>query len=544
MIRGTVILSFMILCETALAQTIFQKNYMGANANSGYSLVEDTDGYLLTGSTKNSGAGGSDILLIKTDFDGNVVWSKTIGGSGNEEAYDAKKTTDGGFIICGYTSTYVYAPVDSSNMYIVKIDSLGGMQWSCSIGSFDKEMGKSVIETFDGGFVCAGYTYSVGPGFEDIFLVKLNSSGTNLWSYGMGSTGDDVANCVFEKSDHSLLLAGSTTGFAVGGKVSYIIHTDQNGIPQGGTTYEFVTGFTVKNQFATYIMEGYNSDLIFTGSVGTHPAGGTMAFLADIGNWYKIYNYTSGADEVGYSIDKTDDGGYIVGSSDLFARMFKVDVLGQWQWVKGYGSGYFTQAFSIKTTNDGGYVFLGYRYNASDTSAYLIKAGSTVNTVSCDGGSTGGMGTAYSVIIANQQTSHSSSTMFIANDSGQVAIAFPFTNVICFTTGSGENPIESNNEINISPNPANDFITIHYNLSSQKETTVSLFNLYGQPLALPLTLPINRNKLKGGLSHNGTAEIKIDMRNFPAGIYFVKMTFAPEKDGTGGKEEVRKVVKY
>ncbi|HKR07480.1 MAG TPA: T9SS type A sorting domain-containing protein [Bacteroidia bacterium] len=98
----------------------------------------------------------------------------------------------------------------------------------------------------------------------------------------------------------------------------------------------------------------------------------------------------------------------------------------------------------------------------------------------------------------------------------------------CPTVGVIEN--KNTYAITVSPNPTTDFITIHYNLSSSNQTTISLFNLYGQPLATPLTP-------KGGLSRSDEQEIKIDMRNFPAGIYFVKVS-------DGEKEEVRKVVKY
>ena len=90
------VLSTLFFNQTITAQSIFQKNYLGTNESIGYSIQADSTGYILAGTTSSSGQGGQDVLIIKTDLDGNISWAKTIGGTGDEVAHYIKKTSDGG----------------------------------------------------------------------------------------------------------------------------------------------------------------------------------------------------------------------------------------------------------------------------------------------------------------------------------------------------------------------------------------------------------------------------------------------------------------
>ncbi|NCA76790.1 MAG: T9SS type A sorting domain-containing protein [Alphaproteobacteria bacterium] len=144
----------------------------------GASVIQTTDGgYAVAGPTDSYGTGGRDIFVIKLDLTGNIVWSKTIGGTDDDVASDMKQTNDGGFIIVGESFSYGAGNCD---IYAVKIDEAGNLQWTRTIGGKDKDYGSSVIQTLDGGIVIAG-------GIDDnelypMYLVKLSITGDLVWT--------------------------------------------------------------------------------------------------------------------------------------------------------------------------------------------------------------------------------------------------------------------------------------------------------------------------------------------------------------------------
>ncbi|MEP7170618.1 MAG: T9SS type A sorting domain-containing protein [Bacteroidota bacterium] len=156
----------------------------------------------------------------------------------------------------------------------------------------------------------------------------------------------------------------------------------------------------------------------------------------------------------------------------------------------------------------------------------------TVNWIQISENFTAMGGESY-VIIGNYK-SDSLTNSFLFNNSGNLAYSYFYIDDVSLTPCTSIEEQNQNAAIKIFPNPTNNFITIHYSLSSPNQTTLSLFNLYGQKLKT-----IFNEKQPAG-EH----EIRIDMKDLVQGVYFVKMNIGPEKNGTGGKEEVRKVVKY
>ena len=153
------------------AQMIFQKDYSGSNSSIGYSICTENDGFVIAGEISGSGQGGKDVLLMKTDLDGNVIWAKSIGGFGDEVARSIKKTSDGGYILVGSTSSYVFPPADTSNVYVVKTNNDGDIQWIRSIGAYATEDAYDVIETYDHKYAIVGFTHLISLGQEDIFFL-------------------------------------------------------------------------------------------------------------------------------------------------------------------------------------------------------------------------------------------------------------------------------------------------------------------------------------------------------------------------------------
>jgi hypothetical protein len=154
----------------AAGVTQWSHDYGGSNWANGRSVQLTTDGgYIFTGWTGSPG-GIDDVWLVKIDASGQVQWDRTFGGSNNDEGYNVQLTQDGGYVIAGYT---VPPGSTHSDMWIIKTDSSGDMEWDLTYGGSNDEEGRCVDQTSDGGFIVGGYTNSFGAGGYDAYLVRL-----------------------------------------------------------------------------------------------------------------------------------------------------------------------------------------------------------------------------------------------------------------------------------------------------------------------------------------------------------------------------------
>nr|WP_263324314.1 hypothetical protein [Neobacillus sp. Marseille-Q6967] len=171
----------------------------------GKSVIETSDGYIIAGSglAPNSFSNWEDILISKTDKSGNLQWQKTYNSYGTDffdAAYSIQKTSDNGFIIVGNTG-------EPSRLALIKLNSIGNLQWMKTYGGNKYEYGYSVIETPDKGFVVTGTTNSFGNGGNDIYLVKTDMNGNTEWERTLGSTGNEVGLTV-KKIKGGFLIGG------------------------------------------------------------------------------------------------------------------------------------------------------------------------------------------------------------------------------------------------------------------------------------------------------------------------------------------------
>jgi hypothetical protein len=151
------------------------KTYGGTDLDMAYSVQQTSDGgYIVAGETWSFGAGWEDIFLIKTDADGNVEWAKTYGGTSYDYAHSVQQTSDGGYIVAGGTNTFGAGYLD---IFLIKTDANGNISWAKTYGGASADWAYSVRQTSDGGYIVAGYTGSFGAGLWDIFLIKTDANG-------------------------------------------------------------------------------------------------------------------------------------------------------------------------------------------------------------------------------------------------------------------------------------------------------------------------------------------------------------------------------
>ena len=186
------------------------------------SVAVASDGGLVVAGRK-----ADDVYLIKADSKGNVLWEKTFGGSGLDLAHCVMQTMDGGYIISGDTDSFGAGGVD---MYLIKTDSNGDMQWEKTFGGAQTDRAYSLAVTMDGGYAIAGTTEPAGLNHSDMYFVRTDSSGNALLAQAFGRTGDDWASSLAMSTDGQYVMAGAT--IVQGGRYSdaYLIKVELSGI--------------------------------------------------------------------------------------------------------------------------------------------------------------------------------------------------------------------------------------------------------------------------------------------------------------------------
>jgi len=325
-------LAAILLPSPLPAQITFQRTYGGPNSDAGSEVRQTTDGgYIVAGSTSSFGAGSSDFYLIKSDTNGDTMWTRTFGGRLYDQGGSVVPTTDGGYIITGVADSLGAGDYD---VYLIKTDADGDTLWTRTYGGDTCDWGMSVRQTDDSGYIITGSTWSYGAGLYDLYLVRLSVSGDTLWTRTYGGAGGDEGYSVQQTSDGGFIIAGNTWSYGAGSADVYLVMTDAFGDTSWTRTY-----------------------------------GGA--------EW-----------DEGCSVQPTSDGGYIVtgttnsfgaGGSDVY--LIKTDSSGDTLWTKTFGGADNDRGSSVQQTTDSGYIIAGYTssFGAGESDVYLIKTDSMGN---------------------------------------------------------------------------------------------------------------------------------------------------------------------
>ncbi len=203
------------------------KTIGGESRDIGRSIIQTSDGgYAIAGFTESFGAGETDVYVVKLDANGNLQWTKTIGGENREAGQSLIQTSDGGYAIAGFTRSFGAGDWD---VYVVKLDAKGNLQWTKTIGGENEDFGRSLIQTSDGGYAIAGETKSLGAGETDVYVVKLDANGNLQWTKTIGGPKRDEGYSLIQTADGGYAIAGTTTSFGAGDYDVYVVKLDRNG---------------------------------------------------------------------------------------------------------------------------------------------------------------------------------------------------------------------------------------------------------------------------------------------------------------------------
>jgi hypothetical protein len=386
--------------KTSVASLIWSKVFGGNNNDDIRGITATPDGgYLLAGYTtgtsvyENNSHGLWDALVVKTDATGNKQWSKLFGGSTYDGFNSVVATTDGGFILAGYTQSIdgdvsLQGFRGQTDAWLVKIDGNGNKVWSKTFGGSQNDFATCIISAVDGGYIVSGrgdsqdFDLTGNHNYlEDAWLFKIDDNGNKLWSKLYGGTGWDQAWNVIKSTDGGYMVSGygmSSDGDPSGshGEVdSWMMKTDAGGNKiwisvLGGSGTDCIGSVVVVDD-GGYVAIG--SSRSSDGDVGSNHGlfDGWVIKLNSNGAkvWSKVFGGTE-RDEGG-AIIKNNEGGLLAifnSQSNLtYSGMFlspdivatSLDANGNQLWAKGFGGSYWDAAYAILPSPDGGFILAG-----------------------------------------------------------------------------------------------------------------------------------------------------------------------------------------
>lgn len=370
--------------EVVLAnqEKIFTRYMGGGSDEYAFSVLQSSDGgYVIIGETSSSGAGGQDMWLVKTDSSGHIQWNSTFGGSGVDIGRSVEETSDGGYIIAGYTTSYGAGAYD---IWLVKTDSLGTEEWNRTFGDSFSDIGYEVHETADAGFITVGVQRDK-DGWDDVTLIKTDSSGNLVWNHTYGDRFIDEAGFSVEATgDYGYILVGKEwNNKGTNWDDVLLIKTNATGVTEWNRTFGG-KGSDEGNSVLVTSDGGY----IIAGTTETYGAGnGDVWLIRTNQSGVELWNRTYGGNvlDKGRSVFGTLDGGFIIAGSkgnpnppkkELF--LIKTNATGIMEWNRTHGD-FEMNGHYVSGTTDGGFVVTGdvRLINGGDADIFLMKTNGT-----------------------------------------------------------------------------------------------------------------------------------------------------------------------
>ncbi|MFH1279668.1 MAG: T9SS type A sorting domain-containing protein [Candidatus Eisenbacteria bacterium] len=473
MVPLVVIFALLALSTLSVASGEFERRYGGSNLDMFMSVQQTEDGgYVAAGGTFSLGFSGGDVWVVKTNGDGDTLWTRFYGGDSLDDAKCIRQTSDGGYVFVGETVSYGHG---SADVWLVRIDGFGNVLWDSTYGGFDGDSGYWVEQTTDGGFIIAAQTSNyMPPGGNNVWLIKTDSVGRRSWARVFGGDGVDRGYFVQQTPESGYIICGVMGQSAPDTTDVYVIKTDSLGNPAwqrhyGGADYDAGTT-VIRTRAGDYLVAG--------GTAGSNPGSRDALLLclnaAGDSLWAKTY---SGAPTLrGSCVAQTPDGGFVlafttdpVGPDSGDVCLLKTDSLGTVVWERTFGRNGSDGGGALDVTGDSGYVVAGVLATADASwEGYLVK--------------TDTQGVVTDVIMAS---SPSIRGMFLAP---------------------------------VSPNPLNPTASVRFDLSEPQDVVLEVYDTSGRRIAELVRSrhgPGESVVLWDGRDQHGRA--------IPSGIYFARL---------------------
>jgi len=365
-----VLLAFWPLCLGAgVPPTMWEGTYGGSGNDEGRFGAYTLDGgFVLVGYTESFGNDG-DVLLVKTDASGDTLWMRCYGGPNEDFGWCVQQTLpDSGYIIVGYTKSFGVG----GDVYLIKTDSNGEEIWTKHYGGDGYDEGRYVEQTLDGGYIIAGRTESYGQG-SDVYLIKTDADGNVIWEHNYGYDQFDIAEAVHQTvPDAGYMLVGSSQS---GASRIYLIRLSSD----GSILWQKRYGSTAHHDAGRDVVQVSTDAFVMTGTTQTYGGLEYDAFIwkvnAENGDSIWLRTYGNDFENSGQSIVMTlPDSGFVIAgfsysqpddnnSCDVF--VMKTNSNGDSLWGATYGGPLYDKGYCIKQLPDGSLFVTGF--NTTDS---------------------------------------------------------------------------------------------------------------------------------------------------------------------------------
>jgi hypothetical protein len=453
------------------------------------------NGSIICGYTNSFGQGLEDCYFVKLDSIGQIEWTKTIGGTNVDKAFSIVQTSDGGYAFTGITQSF---GVGGNDVYIGKLTSIGSLSWIKTIGGASSDYGNSIIETSDGGLAIAGW-YGVTGIDYDAYLIKMDELGNVIFSNTYGGSGEDVAHSLCQNVDGSYILSGYTKSFGSGQSDCYVLKISS----EGSLIWSKTIGGSLDEE-AFSIIQTNDNGYAFVGRTQSYGAGGNDCYLVKLNESGDIsWTKTIGGLNSDYfkSLKQKSNGNLFVcgwyginaGNYDLYLTEF--DYLGSFISGKTVGSIGIETGQGIIIKNNNCVLISGYSDNlgSGQTDMYIVQFDSSNNIcTSCNPANSIGvfdMGGEQST-GGFEATAGSTSTGGIISSGGLITL-------ICQNISTGVKQNTKNELFSAYPNPTNDQI----NLRTDENLLGSHYNFFDHTGKVVLTGKMNSYNTVIEISH-------------------------------------------
>jgi hypothetical protein len=351
-------------CDTGLEPTPLEDGsystdafllYEGEDLQSGQWITKTADGnYLVLGEAEFR-----ETRLLKIDEQGGKIWSRTIYGTGSE----IHQTRDSGFIIAGTRGDFGRG----DEICLVKTNKWGDEMWSATFGGPERDVGGSVVQTFDGGYLVAGRSESFSTGYGSaIYVIRIDPDGEELWSKSFAGDKDSSPSAIVETEPGRYVLAGSMSGFLLD-QIILLINIDDEGNELWSQMYDQGTLF----DRGCSLIQPFEGGLLIAGSFysGSSDNFSDVELIRtdDSGQMLWARSYGGRSIEGVYQVRQLSDGGFAFlgtthsfgnGRSDIY--LVRTDGQGRKLWAKSYGGPDFDGGHSLEETSQGGFFITGY----------------------------------------------------------------------------------------------------------------------------------------------------------------------------------------